>query len=54
MHTHFSSVHVLNIGLSVLIFGTLWRLLSMHAIASGSASDNDTLTHLGKAMAYQY
>lgn len=53
MHTHFSSVHVLNIGLAVLIFGTLWRLLTMHAIAKGTKDGNDTLTHLGKAMAFQ-
>lgn len=54
MHTHFSSVHVLNIGLAVLIFGTLWRLLSYHLVAAGQRNSNDFQMHLGKAMAFQY
>ena len=54
MHTHFSSVHVLNIGLAVLIFGTLWRLLSYHAMAKGQKDGNEFLSHLGKAMGFQY
>lgn len=34
----------------VLVFGTLWRLLSYHAMAS----PNPHLQHLGMAMATQY
>lgn len=40
----------LHIFLCVLIFGTGWRLLSMHLIAT----QNDHLQHLGKAMSVQY
>lgn len=36
--------------LSVLIAGTLWRMLSYHAVASSNAQ----VQHLGKAMAIQY
>jgi len=39
-----------HIWVSVLIMGTLWRLLSYHLIASS----NSSLTHLGRAMAQQY
>lgn len=39
-----------HIWVSVLIMGTLWRLLSYHAIAS----PNENIAHLGKAMATQY
>ena len=54
MHTHFSSVQVVNIFLAVLIAGTLWRLLSMHAIAYGTQKSNESVVHLGKAMAFQF
>ncbi len=50
MHTHFSAVTGLNIFLAVLIMGTLWRLSSYHLVAS----KNESLAHLGKAMAFQY
>lgn len=50
MHTHFSAMAALNLFLGVLIVGTLWRLSSYHLIAS----KNDGLSHLGKAMAFQY
>lgn len=40
----------LHIFLIVLIFGTGWRLLSLHLIAS----HNVQLQHLGKAMSVQY
>jgi hypothetical protein len=40
----------LHVFLVVLIFGTLWRLLSFHAIAS----PNQAIAHAGKAMAIQY
>ena len=36
--------------LSVLIAGTLWRMVTFHLLASS----NDSLTHLGKAMTVQY
>jgi hypothetical protein len=39
-----------HIWVSVLIMGTLWRILSYHLIASG----NTNLQHLGRAMAQQY
>jgi hypothetical protein len=40
----------LHVFMIVLIFGTLWRLLQFHAMASPSP----WLNHLGKAMAVQY
>lgn len=40
----------LHIWVSVLIMGTLWRVLSYHLIAS----QNGSLNHLGRAMAAQY
>ena len=40
----------LHVFLVVLIFGTLWRLLSMHAMAS----PNPAVQHAGKAMSIQY
>lgn len=39
-----------HIWVSVLIMGTLWRVISYHFIAS----QNDTVQHLGRAMAQQY
>jgi hypothetical protein len=39
-----------HIWVSVLIMGTLWRVISYHLIAS----PNDNLSHLGRAMAQQY
>lgn len=50
MHTHFSAMAALNLFLAVLIVGTAWRLASYHAIAS----DNESVSHLGKAMAFQF
>ncbi len=40
----------LHVFMIVLVFGTLWRLLSFHAMAS----PNGSLQHLGKAMSVQY
>lgn len=40
----------LHIWVSILIMGTLWRLLSYHAMAS----KNVQLVHLGQAMSTQY
>lgn len=36
--------------LSVLIAGTLWRMITFHLLASS----NSGLVHLGKAMTVQY
>lgn len=40
----------LHVFLAVLVFGTLWRVLSYHAMAS----PNVHLQHVGMAMATQY
>lgn len=40
----------LHVFMIVLIFGTLFRLLEFHAMAS----PNGALQHLGKAMSIQY
>ena len=40
----------LHVFLIVLVFGTLWRLLSFHAMASA----NPAFQHAGKAMSVQY
>ena len=42
-----AAVHVF---VSVLILGTLWRILAYHAMAS----DNVQLQHVGAAMTTQY
>ncbi len=39
-----------HIWVSVLIMGTMWRVISYHLIASQTA----TIQHLGLAMAQQY
>ncbi len=41
---------VLHIFGSVLVMGTLWRMVSYHAMASPNAA----LNHLGQAMSLQY
>jgi hypothetical protein len=50
MHAHFSVLMVANTFLAVLMAGTLWRLSSLHLVAS----NNPTLSRLGAAMAFQY
>jgi hypothetical protein len=50
MPTGFNAVVALNTFLAVLIVGTAWRLLSLHAVASSNAS----VHALGTAMAFQY
>lgn len=50
MHTHASAMAALNIFLAVLIVGTLWRLGSYHL----AASKNESVAHVGKAMAFQF
>lgn len=42
-----AAVHVF---VSVLILGTLWRILAYHAMASS----NSTVQHVGAAMSVQY
>lgn len=50
MHTHFSVMSAANIFLSVVVIGTVWRLASYHLVAS----KNEQLSHLGKAMGFQF
>ncbi len=50
MHTHFSFMSAAQVFLSVLVIGTLWRLGSLHLMAS----QNQSLSHLGRAMGFQY
>jgi len=50
MHTHFSFMSAAQVFLSVLVIGTLWRLASLHLVASS----NERMAHLGKAMSVQY
>jgi hypothetical protein len=51
MHTHFGSATTLaSTFISVLLAGTLWRLLGMHALISKSP----TVRGIGKAMLTQY
>jgi hypothetical protein len=50
MHTHFSPMAAANVFLGVLIIGTLWRIATLHAVASG----NSAVSNLGKAMSFQY
>ena len=40
----------LHVFMTVLIFGTLWRVIQYHLMASG----NTGLAHIGKAMSTQY
>jgi hypothetical protein len=41
---------MVNLFLAVLIIGTLWRMLTLHLIASSQPH----MQHLGKAMSQQY
>lgn len=50
MPTGFNAAVALNTFLAVLIVGTAWRLVSLHAVAS----TNPTVKQLGQAMAFQY
>lgn len=50
MHTHFSLMSAAQVFLSVLVIGTLWRLATLHFVAS----KNDQVSHLGKAMGFQF
>ena len=50
MHTHFSFMIAAQVFLAVLVIGTLWRLAAYHLVAS----DNDNISHIGKAMGFQY
>lgn len=46
----FNAMVALNTFIAVLIVGTLWRLTSLHLMASS----NTTATTLGTAMSFQY
>lgn len=50
IHTHFSFMSAAQAFLGVIIIGTLWRLGSLHLVAS----KNESAAHLGKAMTFQY
>lgn len=50
MHTHFSVMSAANVFLSVLVIGTLWRLGTLHLVAS----KNESVQHVGKAMGFQF
>jgi len=50
MHTHFSVMSAVQVFLLVLAAGTAWRLGSYHLTASA----NENVSHIGKAMAFQY
>ena len=51
MHTHFASAtHGASVFLSVLLFGTLWRIGALHAVVS----KHTLLSNLGKAALFQY
>lgn len=51
MHTHFgSATHLASTFVGVLLAGTLWRLIAMHALLSKSP----TVQGIGKTMLTQY
>lgn len=50
MHAHFSALHAINVFLAILLLGTLWRLASLHLLASSSPM----WQHVGAGMAFQY
>jgi hypothetical protein len=50
MHTHFGALGALQAFFSVLVLGTLWRLLAAHMVTS----NYPLLQELGKGMAFQY
>lgn len=50
MHVHFSATTAISAFFSVIIIGTLWRLIAAHL----AASNNSTMKTIGQAMAFQY
>jgi hypothetical protein len=50
MHTHFSATAAISAFFSVLVLGTLWRLLAAHM----ARSDSPIIQSFGQAMAFQY
>lgn len=50
MHTHFSATAAATAFFTVLLMGTLWRLIASRFVASG----NPTLKNLGTGMIFQY
>jgi hypothetical protein len=49
-HTHFSVIAASQAFLSVVIIGTLFRLVALHLMAS----DNPTANQIGQGMSFQY
>jgi len=50
MHTHFSATAAATAFFTVLLMGTLWRLIASRFVASG----NPTLKNIGTGMIFQY
>lgn len=50
MHTHIGAIAAITTMVYIALIGTFWRLLAVHATASKS----NALSHLGKAMLFQY
>lgn len=50
MHTHVGAIALVSAFMAVVFMGTLWRLISVHLMAS----QNSTAQGLGRAMAFQY
>lgn len=49
-HTHFSVIAASQAFLSVVIIGTLWRLVALHLMAA----NNPTANQVGEGMSFQY
>ena len=52
MHLHLSAIGSFTSFLMILVWGTLWRLLSLHL--TGRNPDGSTANKVGRAMAIQY
>lgn len=52
MHVHMSAIHGLSVFLSVIVLGTVWRLLAMHL--TGRTPEGTVTNKVGRAMAVQY
>jgi hypothetical protein len=50
LHTHFSLYHAVSAFLGIVIIGTGWKLLALHAVSTS----NTQLQHLGLAMLFQF
>lgn len=55
MHTHYASAtHGSSVFLSVLLFGTLWRIGSLRALKWGVSHNKKHVVGLSKAALFQY